>query len=58
MPLARIDMLKGKDAEYRTEIGRQIYEAMLSVGVPKNDRFQVLNEHESDNFKATATPKR
>lgn len=50
MPLARIDLRKGKDALYRQQIGRAVYEAMISVGVPLNDRFQIINEHEADNF--------
>ena len=50
MPLVRIDLRKGKDAAYRQEIGRVIYEALVSVGVPKNDRFQVVDEHEAENF--------
>ena len=39
MPLVRIDLRKGKSDTYRQEIGRIVYEAMHSVGVPKNDRF-------------------
>jgi 4-oxalocrotonate tautomerase len=50
MPLARIDLLKGKDTAYRQEIGRVIYEALVSVGVPVNDRFQVITEHDAGNF--------
>jgi 4-oxalocrotonate tautomerase len=50
MPFARIDIRKGKDAAYRREIGRVIYEAMVGVGVPPKDRFQVINEHDADNF--------
>jgi phenylpyruvate tautomerase PptA (4-oxalocrotonate tautomerase family) len=50
MPLVRIDLRKGKDAAYRQEIGRVVYEALLSVGVPRNDRFQVIGEHEVANF--------
>lgn len=50
MPLVRIDLRKGKDAAYRREIGRVIYDALVSVGVPKNDRFQLINEHETENF--------
>jgi 4-oxalocrotonate tautomerase len=50
MPLARIDLRKGKDAAYRREIGRVVYEAMIGVGVPQNDRFQVIHEHEADDF--------
>jgi 4-oxalocrotonate tautomerase len=50
MPFVRIDLRKGKDAGYRQEIGRVVYEALLSVGVPKNDRFQVIGEHEAESF--------
>jgi len=50
MPLVRIDIRKGKDSTYRREIGRVVYEALIGVGVPKNDRFQVISEHEDDKF--------
>ncbi|GAB5096375.1 tautomerase family protein [Caballeronia sp. HLA56] len=50
MPFVRIDLKKGKNADYRQKIGLVVYEAMLSVGVPQNDRFQVINEHEDANF--------
>jgi 4-oxalocrotonate tautomerase len=50
MPLVRIDLRKGKDATYRQEIGRVVYDALVSVGVPKNDRFQVIGEKEADSF--------
>jgi phenylpyruvate tautomerase PptA (4-oxalocrotonate tautomerase family) len=50
MPLVRIDLRKGKDAAYRQQIGRVVYEALLGAGVPADDRFQVVTEHEADNF--------
>jgi 4-oxalocrotonate tautomerase len=50
MPFARIDLRKGKDSAYRQEIGRVVYEALVSVGVPPKDRFQVINEYDADNF--------
>jgi 4-oxalocrotonate tautomerase len=50
MPLARIDLRKGKDATYRQAIERVVYEAMLSVGVPEKDRFQIITEHDADGF--------
>jgi phenylpyruvate tautomerase PptA (4-oxalocrotonate tautomerase family) len=50
MPLARIDLIKGKDAAYRQNVGRAIYEAMIRVGVPENDRFQIITEHDESNF--------
>jgi phenylpyruvate tautomerase PptA (4-oxalocrotonate tautomerase family) len=50
MPLVRIDLKKGRDAAYREEISRVVHEALVSVGVPKDDRFQVVSEHEPPNF--------
>ena len=50
MPLVRIDLRKGKQAAYREAISRIVHEALVSVGVPKDDRFQVINEHDSENF--------
>ena len=50
MPLVRIDLRRGKDAAYRQQVARAVYDAMLSVGVPVNDRFEVINEHDADNF--------
>jgi 4-oxalocrotonate tautomerase len=50
MPLVRIDLGKGKATAYRQEIGRVVYDALASVGVPKNDRFQIISEHEAENF--------
>ena len=50
MPLVRIDLRKGKDAAYRLAIGQAVYAALLSVGVPEKDRFQVIAEHDADTF--------
>jgi len=50
MPLVRIDLRKGKDLTFRQEIGRVVYEAMVAVGVPANAQFQVVSEHDADNF--------
>ena len=50
MPLVRIDVRKGKDVAYRQEIGRVVYEALVGVGVPKDDRFQVISEYDTDSF--------
>ena len=50
MPLVRIDVRKGKDVAYRQEIGRVVYEALVGVGAPKDDRFQVISEYDSDSF--------
>jgi 4-oxalocrotonate tautomerase len=50
MPLVRIDLLKGKDATYRKEIGRVVYDALVAIGAPVNDRFQVVTEHDAEGF--------
>ncbi|WP_213773135.1 tautomerase family protein [Bradyrhizobium sp. dw_78] len=51
MPLVRIDLEKGKDANYRQKAGQIVYEAMVATtGVPKNDHFQIIGEHAADNF--------
>ena len=50
MPLVRIDLRKGKPDAYRAAISRVVHEALISVGVPKDDRFQVIAEHDSPNF--------
>jgi len=50
MPLARIDLIKGKPDSYRQAIAEVVYQALLSIGVPADDRFQVINEHEPANF--------
>jgi 4-oxalocrotonate tautomerase len=50
MPLVRIDLRKGKDAAYRTAISQVVHDALLGVGVPKDDRFQIISEHEPASF--------
>jgi 4-oxalocrotonate tautomerase len=51
MPLVRIDLQKGKDANYRRKAGQIVYEAMVATaGVPKNDHFQIIGEHAAENF--------
>lgn len=50
MPLVRIDLRKGKSIAYRQEVGRAVYEALVGAGVPTKDRFQVIAEHDPDNF--------
>ncbi len=56
MPLARIDLVQGKSADYRRTIGEVIYDAMTAtLNVPPNDRFQVITEHPDENFIADPT---
>ena len=51
MPFARIDLIKGKPAEYRRAIGQIVYAAMVEIlKAPEHDRFQVITEHEEENF--------
>ena len=50
MPLARIDLRKGKSVAYRQAAARIVYEAMLKVGVPQDDRFLIIGEHAADDF--------
>jgi 4-oxalocrotonate tautomerase len=45
MPLVRIDLAEGKPVEYRRAIGQVIYDALLTINVPKDDRFQIITEH-------------
>lgn len=45
MPLVRIDLAAGKPAEYRRAIGQVVYDALLTINVPKDDRFQIITEH-------------
>jgi 4-oxalocrotonate tautomerase len=42
MPIVRIDLRKGKQAAYREAISRIVHEGLVSVGIPKDDRFQVI----------------
>jgi phenylpyruvate tautomerase PptA (4-oxalocrotonate tautomerase family) len=47
----RVDLVHGKPADYRREIGAVIYDAMIeTLGVPLDDRFQVISEHPRENF--------
>ncbi len=46
MPLVRIDLPAGKPADYRMAIADVVYEAMVEIlKAPKDDRFQIINEH-------------
>ncbi len=47
MPLVRIDLPRGKTAEYRRTVGEVVYDTMIqTLKVPVNDRFQIIAEHE------------
>lgn len=49
MPLVRIDLLKGKPADYRRTIGETVYDALVEVlKAPEDDRFQIISEHDPE----------
>jgi 4-oxalocrotonate tautomerase len=49
MPLVRIDLIKGKPAAFRGQIGEIVYNAMReTINVPADDKFQVITEHAAD----------
>jgi phenylpyruvate tautomerase PptA (4-oxalocrotonate tautomerase family) len=51
MPLARIDLRKGKSVAHKKAIGEAIYRAMRETFVvPDEDRFMVVTEHDEDGF--------
>ena len=51
MPFARVDMIKGKSAEYRATVAEIVYEGIIDVlKGPDGDRFIVVHEHEPENF--------
>jgi phenylpyruvate tautomerase PptA (4-oxalocrotonate tautomerase family) len=51
MPFARIDLLKGKTAEYRATVADVVYKGIVEVlKAPDGDRFIVIGEHSSDNL--------
>jgi phenylpyruvate tautomerase PptA (4-oxalocrotonate tautomerase family) len=46
MPLVRIDLRAGKNAEYRKALGDGVHRAMIeALAIPVDDRFQVITEH-------------
>jgi phenylpyruvate tautomerase PptA (4-oxalocrotonate tautomerase family) len=51
MPFVRIDLKRGKSADYRKTLGQIVYNAMIEViNVPENDKFQVITEHDRDDL--------
>ena len=49
MPFVRIDLIRGKSAQYRETMGDIVYKAMVDViNVPENDKFQVITEHAAE----------
>jgi len=51
MPLVRISLVKGKAPEYRRQVGDAVHRALVeTIDVPPADRFQVVSEHEPEDF--------
>ena len=50
MPLVRIDLPTGKSPEQRRVIGDVVYDALLTIDVPRDDRFQIIAEHGGDDL--------
>jgi len=51
MPFARIDLVKGKPAEYRATVADVVYKGIVEVlKAPEGDRFIVIGEHASENL--------
>lgn len=45
MPLLRIDLLEGKTAEFKSQLGELVYESMLeTISIPEEDKFVVVND--------------
>ena len=51
MPLARIDLKRGKSAAYRRAVRDGVYAALRETfGVPENDRFMLVTEYGDEDF--------
>lgn len=49
MPLARIDLPRGKSAEYKRAVADVVYESVVGIlKAPAGDRFQIITEHGPD----------
>jgi 4-oxalocrotonate tautomerase len=54
MPLARIDLVRGKPAAFRKALGEIVYKAMTeTINVPVNDKFQIITEHPPEELNLT-----
>lgn len=56
MPLVNISMRAGKPGGYRQAVFDGIYRAMRETfDVPDDDQFMTITEHDSDNFRYSAS---
>ena len=51
MPLVRISVIEGKPESYLQKAGDAVHRAMVdTIGVPSQDRFQIITEHSKSQF--------
>jgi phenylpyruvate tautomerase PptA (4-oxalocrotonate tautomerase family) len=56
MPLVRIDLIRGKSAEYRRTLGDIVYKALIDViNIPEDDKFQIIAEHAPEELNVAAS---
>jgi len=56
MPLVKIHVLKGRSPQEVAVLLDTIHEVVVaSFGVPRRDRYQILQEHEASHFRALDT---
>jgi 4-oxalocrotonate tautomerase len=58
MPLVRISMVTGRTHEERKVIGNCVHEALVeAIGIPVDDRFQVVTEYGYEESAAAEAPR-
>jgi 4-oxalocrotonate tautomerase len=51
MPLTRVSVMKGRSAQHKQALLKNIYRAMRETfDVPEDDFFMVVHEHDADGF--------
>jgi phenylpyruvate tautomerase PptA (4-oxalocrotonate tautomerase family) len=51
MPLIQISLIEGKSAQYVQAIADGVHQALqVAWNIPKNDRFQLINEYKKSHF--------
>jgi phenylpyruvate tautomerase PptA (4-oxalocrotonate tautomerase family) len=51
MPLVRISLLKGKSREHVRAIADGVHQGLIDAyGIPPDDRFQLIHQHDPDDF--------
>jgi phenylpyruvate tautomerase PptA (4-oxalocrotonate tautomerase family) len=51
MPLVHISLLKGKSRDHVRAVSDGVHQALVETyGVPQDDRFQIIHQHEQDDL--------